>query len=332
MRKNAGWLIFVCMMTRVFFLIITVFFFAPVFAQNSSATFFSDDGNAFILFIDGVQQNKGAQTRVKVNNLAGPYHSVKIVFAQSSIQPLEKKNVSVVDSDQRPASVAYKIKKDKNGKARMSFYSMLPPEPPGSNTTEIPPAPEESTAQPAATVTPQETPTENKAILSNVSGAKISLPEKKQEGEKAKVVAAVKNDEKPSPAKTNIKTDKPATPVATTPTPAKAPIKKYEAGPDKKCNDWPMMKEEFLKVKAPVADAKDDKRRLQAARKLINENCLLVSQVSEIAQLFEDHENRFAFLVYAHGAVIDKPNFGRLKALFKQPDYQNQFEQQFTNK
>ena len=300
------------------------------FAQTYKGTlvFSSDQGDAFFVFLNGVKQNNGAQSKVTIDGLDLPYYDVRIEFLNSAVQPLEKKNVTVADSDDRPMQVTYKIRKDKSGKAKLNFYAMLPPV--YTTTAEVV---QSSHIEPEM---PQNKPVsaDSKTLLTNVSGATVSIPKKDSSAEK-KDSSAILNKgivSKKTEAPVTLKdqkatTSKPlpgpkkqaplkVTPVAKTPVQAATkPVGEPER-PLKKCNDWPMMKEEFQKIKLSVMEVKDETLRLKKAKSMSSDNCLLVSQVSEVAVLFTRETTKLDFVKFAYASTIDRPNFDRLKKLF----------------
>ncbi|HRN91594.1 MAG TPA: DUF4476 domain-containing protein [Ferruginibacter sp.] len=104
---------------------------------------------------------------------------------------------------------------------------------------------------------------------------------------------------------------------------AKAEVKKEdkaEAYPSKKCNDWPMMKADFLNARKSVEDAKTDKQKLAKAKEMAAANCLLVSQISDVSALITDEKMKLEFVQYAYGFTIDKNNYQRLEKLFTGAD------------
>ncbi|RYZ23135.1 MAG: hypothetical protein EOO10_21245, partial [Chitinophagaceae bacterium] len=233
--------------------------FVPAFsfAQNFRSTliFSAEQGDAFFVYLNGQKQNAAAQANVTVHGLELPYYDVRIEFLNSSIKPIEKKNVVAADSDDRPMQVTYKVRKDKSGKARISFYAMLPPVAASAN-----PAPPLQEVKREPVVTVVESPVQ-KTILTNVSGATVSLGDK---AVKAKVDSATAPVPAPEirkdpvvaekPAKKNDVVDRAANKSITAKKEVKSPEKpvKEETSalpPLKKCNDWPLMKEEFQKIR-----------------------------------------------------------------------------------
>ena len=317
-----------------------ILFPSSVFAQDFAGTlvFSADNGDAFFVYLNGKKQNAGAQSNVTIHGLELPYYDVRIEFLNSSVKPLEKKNISVADSDDRPMMVTYKIRKDKSGKARLSFYAMLPPV--STKTLQVAQVSEKTENE---TINKKPASPNSKTLLTNVSGATVSIPandsltEKK---EKINIQQSGVGVNKPVPVvkaePKKVEVTTPATPVNKTEPVVSSDSKKVAGAPVKadtptelplkKCNDWPMMKEEFQKIKQQVEEAKDEPSRLAKSKTLSSANCLLVSQVSEIAVLFAKETTRLNFVKHAYLSTIDRPNFDRLKKLFTEPAAAKEFE------
>lgn len=101
--------------------------FSPVGHLN----IFSENGDKFFLVLNGEQQNDVAQTNIRIEDLNQPYYNAQIVFADKSLQQVSKNNLTLTDADGIFQDVTYKIKRDKNkkGKMKMNFFSMIPVRP-----------------------------------------------------------------------------------------------------------------------------------------------------------------------------------------------------------
>lgn len=323
------------MLKKLFVLLFVLPLYSSAQNFRSTLIFSAEQGDAFFVYLNGKKQNAAAQANVTIHGLELPYYDVRIEFLNSAIKPIEKKNIAAADSDDKPMQVTYKVRKDKSGKARLSFYAMLPP----VSVAETHPAMfPELKKDTVAAATPDTTT--SKALLSNVSGAKISFPKKEETRPKAdsalKVEVAGTKKEPQATNKPQIKPTtaaaKPVQPNVSRENPAKKPVEQAkkekvdELPPLKKCNDWPLMKEEFQKIKQQLVDVKSESTRLVKAKSLSSANCLLVSQVGEIASLFTSDAARLDFMRYAYSATIDRPNFDRLKKLISDAAVKNAFD------
>jgi hypothetical protein len=86
------------------------------------------------------------------------------------------------------------------------------------------------------------------------------------------------------------------------------------------------MKEEFQKIRQQVIEAKDESARLAKAKAVSAANCLLVSQVGELATELSTDAKKLEFVTYAYSATIDRPNFERLAKIFSDASSIKNFE------
>jgi hypothetical protein len=93
--------------------------------SHGSLNILSENGDNFYLILDGKKQNDIARSNVRISGVPDLYYSVKIVFADSSIAPISKNNLYVSDGDDIMRDAYYRIRREKNGKPKLAFYSML---------------------------------------------------------------------------------------------------------------------------------------------------------------------------------------------------------------
>lgn len=103
-------------------LLLFAFFTQAYFAQTSTITTFSQEGERFYVILDGVRQNDTPSTNVQITDLKKPNYLLKIIFEDSSI-PTINENVYLLDYDEKRMNVTYNIKKDKKGKYRLRVSS-----------------------------------------------------------------------------------------------------------------------------------------------------------------------------------------------------------------
>ena len=87
---------------------------------------YSEDGDKFTLYVNGEQINAEPGANVKVENTNNDYVLVKIVFADTSITAIERKNLQIAEpgvNAKGPVSVVYKVKLNKKGEHVLSFVS-----------------------------------------------------------------------------------------------------------------------------------------------------------------------------------------------------------------
>jgi hypothetical protein len=91
-------------------------------------TIFAEEGELFILIINGAKINEQPQASVSVQNITSNNVNAKIVFADENIPVIEKKYLLLAEpgvGDKRPVATVYKIKKKKE-EYKLSFVSRSP--------------------------------------------------------------------------------------------------------------------------------------------------------------------------------------------------------------
>jgi hypothetical protein len=97
-----------------------------VFAQShGSLNILSENGDPFYLMLDGKKQNDIACSNIRISGVPDLYYSVKIIFADTSIAPISKNNLYISDGDDIMRDAYYRIRREKNSKPKLVFYSML---------------------------------------------------------------------------------------------------------------------------------------------------------------------------------------------------------------
>jgi len=66
---------------------------------------------------------------------------------------------------------------------------------------------------------------------------------------------------------------------------------------------------DFIGIKRMMADERNDCKRLQLAKKAVDDNSLSSIQIKEMAQLFVTGSARLEFAKYAYGKTVDKSNY-----------------------
>ena len=94
-------------------------------AQESRLTIFSENGDDFYLYLNGIRQNENPVVNISVDYLINTYYDAKIVFADENIPSIEKSRLMVVDVDNRFGEFTYKIKETRRGK-KLRFFSFTP--------------------------------------------------------------------------------------------------------------------------------------------------------------------------------------------------------------
>lgn len=299
-------------------------------AGLGSLTVFSQNGDKFFLFLDGVKQNEEARSDIRVQQIPGLYYNAKIVFKNASLPPIVKNNLYISDGEDVLMDAAYRLRRDKTGKPKLNFYSMKTVQP---NFIPAPGLFVYNFGNPDVIAGSSKPEVPKKAVASNVKG---SISNIKITNVDDKPKASVK----PPTAKTVKKpiVDKPSVEIK-----AAAPVKSIppktiynkeaesvKIEDNKKCNGWPMGKADLAAALKAVEAAGKDEDKLITAKELITSNCLLVSQVKEFCVLFKTEKTKLAFAKFAYKFTSDKKNYTELQKLFSQETNRKELEKFIT--
>ncbi|MEO8770359.1 MAG: DUF4476 domain-containing protein, partial [Ferruginibacter sp.] len=288
-------------------------FIAGSSIQLGSLNVFSQNGDKFFLFLDGVKQNDIAQSNIRIQQIPGLYYNVKIVFKDTKMAPIFKSNLYISDVDDKLMDAAYRIRRDKAGKPKLNFYSMTKVQ---ENFT----APEgmyvygfgKADEAIAAVAPAKKTKAPVKGTISNIkvveqSNATTAATKNKpvaSNNTKTPVKKGLVND--PIVAKNN---------TSTATIDKKKEVRKV-IPENKKCNGWPMGKGDLVAAKKTIQETAKEDEKLTAAQEIIASNCLLASQVTEFCALFKSEKSKLAFAKYAYKFTIDRKNYSEVnKAL-----------------
>jgi hypothetical protein len=115
-------------MKKIIFLALclTPFFCFAQPQTGGNLTVFSEDGDKFTLVLNGEKQNEIPQANIKIEDLPQPYYSAKILFEDKTFAPISKSSLMITDAEGKMMDVTYRIRRDKNNKVKMVYYSMIP--------------------------------------------------------------------------------------------------------------------------------------------------------------------------------------------------------------
>ena len=291
------------MMKYVLLLALSMPLFA--FAQNQrtgNLTIFSEGGDKFYLVLNGEKQNDIPQSNIRIEELPQPYYSARIIFADQSISALSKNNLMITDADGTFMDVTYKIRRDKQGKPKLNYFSSIEVQrdfipPSGMYVHRYGESINMDVDGGAVTKTTTTTTT-------NVANASINVP-----GVSMNVTI---ND--PDDAFTRTTTTRSTTTTTTTSSGDISAPTRPERG--RGCNGWPMKAGDFSAARKTIQDAAFDDSKLSTAKTIVSANCLTTDQVISICGLFNFEENKLAFAKYAYKYTTDPKNYFKVGSVF----------------
>ncbi len=275
--------------------------FLPLFAlaQGASLTIFSEDGDKFILYLNGVQQNNVPHVNVRMDGLTQQFYQAKMVFEDKSKGQLEK-NVPVTEpGTTNPADVVYKIK-NKDGAMKLRFFSSQPVQP---NYT--PPADVYVMhyGQPDQTTTVTQTTVTQTASNPGDGGVSIGVS---MGGVNVNVNA---NDP-------NARVSQTTTTTTTSSYSSNTTSSNYNSQPAGNGCSYPMDLGSFKSAKETVKNASFEDTKLSTAKSILASNCFSTDQVIQICQLFGFEETKLSFAKYAYGRTTDPGNYFKVGNIF----------------
>jgi hypothetical protein len=281
------------------------------FAQTSSITVFSQEGERFYVIVNGVRQNDAPSTNVKVTDLEKPNYLVKIIFEDQSIASLNQ-NVYLLDYDEKRTNVTFNLKRDRKGKMKMAMNS-FDYDVNSSKGTEVVKYHEieNPIAIPTKNTTKTETKTtktETKTVDVNTLGIGINTKIEESEdninvnvnigGLNTSVTTKTDTPVKPGRPKVlkdEIVTEKPVT---------AAPIENTA----KNCT-FKMSTSDFQRAKSSVEKQSFAESKMKVAKQFTTSNCLSTDQIIEIVNLFSFEENKLDYAKFAYSKCVDKNNY-----------------------
>lgn len=289
---------------------------AAQFQPTANLTIFSEDGNKFYLILNGERQNNQAETNIRVEELVNPYYSTKIIFEDKTLGEISKSALMLTDADGIYQDVTYKIKKDKNGKLSLKYFSSIPVQPnmPPSrpqgvavyqfgNTTHMP-----LTFNSAGTVVTQTTTTQTTTgtganVGVNVGGMgvnmNVNINDPMVNGTTTQTVTTTTNG-------TQITTTRPAGQPDPRPNPY------YNSG----CNGPIMNGSDFSAALDAIHDGSFEDTKFTTAKQIADGACLSTDQIIAMCNEFSFEKTKLDFAKYAHSRCLDKNNYFKVNKVF----------------
>jgi hypothetical protein len=307
-----------------------VFVFALITMGNAlaqatgSITVFAEDGERFWLIIDGNRINQEPAANVKVDELTKAFYRAKVIFEDASIPEIDQ-NVAIQDIETNQLmGVTYMVKENNRGKwvLRMSSFNQAAPSTASqvmhyndasgtvSGETNVATTNSTPTAVPSGTVTTTTTtttttkgaPAETVNVRTNVGGIGISM--------------TVPNME------TDMTTKQTYTETTTTQTtvtqssPAAQPAAQPAAPAEPKGCTTAMSSSAFSSAKSSIKNQSFTEGQMKVAKQILRSNCLNVSQIIEVMDIFSFEDSKVEFAKAAYAKCVDQGNYFQVNDAF----------------
>ena len=292
------------MKSKIFAFLFFAFIPHLCMAQGSSLTIFSEDGDKFILYLNGAQQNNVSQTNLRLDGLSQPYFKAKIVFDDTKKAPIEK-NIQVNDpATNKPADVVYKIK-NKDGDMKLRYFSAQPIQPNYTPPADVhvvhygqPDQVTTTTTQTTVTTTGANTGNGSVSFSTNAGNGGVGI-----------------SINVPDPGVNNTVTQTTTTTTRRT-TDNSTYNDTYSQQPAAAQCQYPMDGNSFRSAKQTVSQASFEDTKLSTAKAILSGNCVSSDQVVQLCQLFGFEDTKLKFAKFAYAKTTDQGNYFKVANVF----------------
>ena len=91
---------------------------------GSALTVFSENGEKFLLMINGVKQNYYADSRIRVQGLPQVTNDIQIIFDDNATPAISKRITFVDPVEGKAVNLTIKIERDRQGRPRLAFQKL----------------------------------------------------------------------------------------------------------------------------------------------------------------------------------------------------------------
>ena len=258
-----------------------------LFAQPSSLIFFTENGEKFILFVDGDQKNEAPMARVTAKEIQADFAQVKIQFEHPGA-PILKQQM-MIDAGMEMTTV---IRKNKKGRYIMRPVSSVPaPQEPGPNTVRI----EEA-------VSPDNVENNSNRTVSMSAQNSQSTTEN---SDHVSVGIGVSDGQDHMNMNVSVTLTGNFDESTTVGESAPAPTPKEPGTPS--CT--PMASVDYSRAKKSINTKSFADEKMTIVKQVLRANCLSVDQVIGLIELFTFEENKLELAKAAYPKTTDQGNY-----------------------
>ncbi len=307
-------------------------------AQSSTLEIFSENGQAFFLTVNGVQQNEQAAANVRATDLRGEFHRVSITFEDNTLGSASQ-NIALEPGMEQRASIVMR----KNGSYAIrpfgeptaigqSKNSMIDPAPSAAEVHTPAPARHRNedvihveTAMPAGSVTTTTTTTTTTTGGSSRESVRMDVGV----GEQRMGISIEIND--PLLERATMTTTTTVNSTETVHRDVPPPARSPEAAPA--ANTCAAMEAgAFSNAKRSINSKSfaDDKKT--TARQILRSNCMSTAQIKEVMALFSFEDDKLEFAKTAYDRCSDPQNYWKINDAFTFSDSIEQLDEFLQNK
>lgn len=307
------------MMKKIFWIVfISVALSIQVFGQGPhNVIFFTEGGETFTAFVNGVQQNNEPTTNLKLTDLQGTGYQLRILF-EDAVPGEFSKHMPLPEGS---TEMSFALRKNKKGKWVARFISEAPY--PAKTVEREVEVRQESRPEPAAertTTSPgnqrQEVITTNTTTNMDVDGDPSSMIDIRIKTGEDDFGMSISVDDKMQKQSTTVTSQ-----TVVTSSESDYEVVEYSEPatpkPESDECDYPMTDSEFARAKETISSKSFEDSRLSIAKQITRANCLTSIQVKEIMELFSFEETRLEYAKFAHKFTYDKRNYYMVNDAFQ---------------
>ncbi len=296
------------------------------FAQLSNAILFTENGERFTAILNGVRQNDKPETNVKITGLNAEFYKLKVIFESTS---LGEKNFNL--SLELGKENTFVIRKNNKGEFVLRFMGSVPlAEAPRSTPAQSvvvyhahpSPAPVEEVAT-SHTVTT--TTTTQGSSSANPESVNVNMG-MNVDGMGGNISINVSGMESaPQQSSSTVITQTQTTTTTTTTSgstvnavpPPPSPNVVYLPGYNGPVGcPVPMSPQDFEDLKGSVASKSFEETKFTIAKQVLQDRCMLVSQVKQMMLSFTFEQTRLDFAKFAYDRTYDIGNYFKVNDAF----------------
>lgn len=299
------------------------------FAQSAEAVFFSETGEKFTAFLNGVQVNEKPSNNVKATDLNEEFYQFSAQFEDSSL-PAMRSNLMV----KKGFTTTFKIKMNNKGKYVLRMFGESPlassapdasVELPAPPPPPAPPVPRES--REVSTATPATTQTVTTTTTTKTSGS--------GDGESVTMkvdVEGFKMDVSMDVDDTGMETTQTTTTTTTTRTSEVVETTEFEGGRSMETEtvvrtyngytgptgcDWPSSEDEFNGFLQSMKSKTFSDSKMTLAKQYTKSHCMLSEQVKQVMQGFDFEDDKLDYAKFAYNYTYDQANYYKVNDAFE---------------
>ncbi len=318
-------------MKKVLLPILTLFTFLGMQAQEAATVVFTENGELFTLYLNGVKQNEAPQSSIELNDLKMEFYQSRIDFEDPAFADFSNKNFAV----KKGMVVSYMIKRNRKGEFVLRYQSetamtdeqaapaLSTPPRPAPPTSPTPVMERTETVQ--ETVIETETGVENVNISMDMPGVSTTTTSttttvKSPNGEKVKIDLKVPGVDVKFDVDMDmgmgveIREESSVTTTTTSQTSSGGVQPRMTTGVwvDEEVEEIPdcsVASSDFSKMKAAVDAKTFADSKMTTAKQATKNKCLTCDQIKALMLLFTFEDDKLEFAQYAYDNCADRDNY-----------------------